>query len=119
MNTNRFKYFLTAFLLMIYINRAFFVTPCEMNTDPHEINSLVEFIVELITGQSNGFDEDGDSQEIYNLIKTIQPTIAVQFSQLLELWNKFPVKTEKLFLKTNETILHLFVYGQIDHPPER
>jgi len=103
---------------MIFINRGLLVTPSELNTGPHEINSLTELIVELITGQSNGIDEDGDSQETHDTARTVQPDITNQFSQLLELWNKFPLKTERLFFPINETIPHQPVYGQIDHPPE-
>ena len=103
---------------MIYINRGLLVTPYELRSNPHEINSLTELIVELITGQSNGIDEDGDSQETHDTARTVQPDITNQFSQLLELWNKFPVKTERLFFPTNETLQHQLVYGQIDHPPE-
>jgi len=118
MNTSCFKYVLTVALLMIFINRGLLVTPSELNIGPHEINSLTEWIVEWITGQSNGIDEDGDSQETHDSARTVQPDITNQFSQLLELWNKFPVKTERLFFPTKETIPHQPVYGQIDHPPE-
>ena len=119
MYTSCFKYILSVSLLMIYINRGFLVTPDEMKSNPHEINSLTELIVEWITGQSNGIDEDGDLQETHDSAKTVQPDFTNQFSQLLELWSKFYVKTEKLLYPTNETIPQLFVYGQIDHPPER
>jgi hypothetical protein len=89
-----------------------------MDTNPNEINSLTELVIELITGHSNGIDEDGNSQEAYNFAKIVQPHIAQQFSQTLELWNKFPVETEKIYFPTKETIPPLPVYGQIDHPPQ-
>jgi hypothetical protein len=119
MNTNCFKYVISVSLLVIYLNRGFFVTPYETNTNPYEINSLAEFVIEMITGQSNGIDEDGDSLEVYNFAVIVQPYIAQQLSQSLELWNKFPVKIEKRFFPTNETMPQLLVYGQIDHPPQQ
>ena len=119
MYTSRFKYLLAVSLLMIYINRGFFVSPYEMNTDPYEINSLAELMVQLITGQSNGIDEDGDLQETHNFAKTLQPDITNHFSQMPEWWAKFSVQLEKHFLQKNESIPQLLYYGQIDHPPEQ
>ncbi|MDR0872163.1 MAG: hypothetical protein LBN27_01680 [Prevotellaceae bacterium] len=111
------KYTAIAFLLMLYINRGLFVTPAEMNSNPSEINSLTELFVEFITGHSNNIDEDGNLQETCNSAKNIQPLIAQQFSQSLELWNKFPQKTEKLYFPITENIPNLPILGQIDHPP--
>ncbi|GHV45266.1 hypothetical protein FACS1894180_7630 [Bacteroidia bacterium] len=111
------KYVSITFLLMIYINRGLFVAPDEMGSNPHEINSVAEFFMEIVTGQSNNTDEDGDAQETCNSAKTVQPIIAQQFSQSLELWNKFPQKTEKLYFSITENIPNLPILGQIDHPP--
>jgi hypothetical protein len=112
------KYTVIGFLLMIYINRALFVTPEEMSTNPHEVNSLAELFAEFITGESNNTDEDGDSQETCNSAKIIQPYVAQQFAQSLELWNKFSVKIETIFFPTNEVVPQPPVLGQIDHPPQ-
>ncbi|MDR0829997.1 MAG: hypothetical protein LBN95_07790 [Prevotellaceae bacterium] len=112
------KYVSVAFLLMIYINRGLFVSPDEMGSNPHEINSIIELLAELITGQSNNTDEDGDTQETCNSVKMVQPFIVQQFSQSLELLNKIPQKTEKISFPINENLPKSLVLGQIDHPPK-
>ncbi|MDR0798219.1 MAG: hypothetical protein LBN18_00445 [Dysgonamonadaceae bacterium] len=112
------KYIVIGFLLIIYINRGLFVVPTETSNDLSEINSVIEFLVEKATGQSNNTDEDGDSQETCNSVKIIQPYVSEQFAQSLDLGNQFPQQTTKVFFSTNENIPQLPVLGQIDHPPQ-
>jgi len=112
------KYIAIFFLLAIYINRGLFVVPVEIeNNGKQEVNTLLEWALEILTGTSNNIDEDGDSQANYNFAKNIQPVISEQIAQTLD-FLKTSQRTIKIFTPTNETIPHLPVLGQIDHPPQ-
>ncbi|MDR1757998.1 MAG: hypothetical protein LBR51_03425 [Bacteroidales bacterium] len=112
------KYIAIFFLLVIYINRGLFVVPVEIeNNGKQEVNTLLEWALEILTGTSNYIDEDGDSQANYNFAKNIQPVISEQIAQTLD-FLKTSQRIIKIFTPTNETIPHLPVLGQIDHPPQ-
>ena len=109
------KYSLISLLLLIYINRGFFVSPYEMeNHGVAETNSIIEWVLQFITGESNDIDEDGDMQSSCNFTHVFlqdfppQSTQVNLFSKEIK-QNKFPNK-ENFFLTD--------FYDQIDRPPE-
>jgi len=84
------RHFLAIFLLLLYINRGFFISSAdEINNSNGEINSVVEFLVECITGECNDIDEDGDSQTDCNSAKTVHLDFSQQLAQRMELMNLF------------------------------
>ena len=121
MRNNWFKYILTVSLLVIYINRALFVaTPGIEFSSTHlgssnEINSLLEVVINL-AGGDNHLDEDGDTPESYDAAKTIQPVIGHEMCTSITC----PcITVPQNFYLTNELMLSLNIYRNIDHPPEQ
>ena len=112
------QYVAICLIMIVYINRGLFVSPAEINNNTQEINSAVEFLIEMITGQSNNMDEDGNSQETCNMAKIIQPVIAQQFAQSMEQFNNLPQNTVKILFPDTQNILDLLYLGKIDHPPQ-
>jgi len=109
---------MTVVLLVTYINRGLFVAGFEMScahsASGNEINSLLEIIINCAGGQNN-IDEDGDSPETYSAAQTFQPLIAPNSMYLT-----YPnTSIRNIFFRFNETILSLYNYGTIDHPPEQ
>ena len=122
MRSNWFKYLMTLVLLVTYINRGLFVAAPGFETisahsaSGNEINSLLEIIINWAGGQNN-IDEDGDSPETYSAAQTFQPLIDPNSMYATNLMH--PNTTiRKTFFQFNETILSLYNYGTIDHPPE-
>jgi len=119
MRTNRFQYFMIAFLLITYINRGFFVAIPGIefsNSSGNEINSLLEIIINL-AGGTNEFDEDGDLPETYGAAHSTQPLIAQSQPYSISLACPQFSGGSSFFL-IDETIHSLYIYGTIDHPPE-
>ena len=122
MRNNWFKYLMTGVLLVMYINRGLFVAApgvesfCVHSASSNEINSLLEIIINCAGGH-NHIDEDGDSPETYSAAQTFQPLIDPNsmYATCLTYPNTMVRNT---FFQFNETILSLFNYGTIDHPPE-
>jgi len=115
-----FKYLMTVILLVTYINRGLFIAAPGVETfsahsaSGNEINSLLEIIINCAGGQNN-IDEDGDSPETYSAAQIFQPLIAPSSMYLT-----YPNATVRnVFFRFNETILSLYNYGTIDHPPEQ
>jgi hypothetical protein len=103
---------------LLFLNRALLIAPFETTTSGSEINSVAELLVQWATGQSNGIDEDGDTQETHNSAKTIQPFAAQFFSLSMELQNNILQTTAKIVFPASENFPKLLVYGQIEHPPK-
>ena len=123
MRSNWFKYLMTGFLLVMYINRGLFVAApgfeisCAHPALSNEINSLLEIII-YWTGGHNHVDEDGDSPESYSAAHTIQPLIDP--NSIYAICLTHPNTTiRKIFYLFDESILSLYIYGTIDHPPEQ
>ena len=113
------KYSITILLLMIYINRGLFVASVyEVESqDGCEVNSLIEWVIQLITDKDNGIDEDGDEHSCCNFVKTVQPDFSQQIAKHFELANLYFKKIEFLFPK-KENFLSNDFYARIDQPPE-
>ena len=123
MRSNCFKYIMMSVLLVMYINRGLFIAApgFEMSgaqsSSGNEINSLLEVMI-IWAGGDNSADEDGDAPETYNAAQTIQPLIDPNslFTTYLMFSN---TAVHKVFYLHNETILSLYNYGTIDHPPQK
>jgi len=114
------KYLMIALLLMVYINRGLFVSSAYEidNQGKGEINSVIEWIMQMITGKENGIDEDGDIQNSCNFVKIVQHDFSQQLTKNFDLTNLFSKKIEKLVVLRKTNIPHKSFYCQIDHPPE-
>ena len=115
MQNNVVKYSITVLLLIVYINRGIFVTPYEVeNKRGGEINSVIEWIHQLATGECNGIDEDGDSQTFWNFTNIFTCDFQQQSSQI----DLFSKEIKKSGFPNKENFLSSDFYFQIDHPPE-
>jgi len=104
-----------AFLLVVYINRGFFIVPYEIESkDNKEINSVIEWITQLVTGEDNGIDEDGDMQTDYSFTHIILYDFPLQFVQI-DVYSKDITKIGSLY-KENFYLKDFF--DEIDYPPE-
>jgi len=109
------KYAIIFFFLLAYINRGIFITPYEMeNQGGREINSVIEWIQQLATGESNDVDEDGDLQtdcnSTYNFVH--------DFQQQLTLINLFSKEIKKNRFPDKENFFLNDFRSQLDKPPE-
>jgi hypothetical protein len=113
------KYSMIILLLMIYINRGLFVAAAyeTESQDGREVNSVIEWVIQLITGEDNGIDEDGDNHSNCNFVQIVQPDFSQQISQNFELANLHFRNIEFIFPR-KEDILQNDFYSQIDQPPE-
>ena len=105
--------------VLIYINRALFIS-ATYEVDNHEngeTNSIVEWIIELVTGEGNDIDEDGDTNSNNACSNIAQHDFSREFAQL-ELMNLFSKNVEKLVFSRNENVPLNSFLDQIDHPPE-
>jgi hypothetical protein len=113
------KYSITFLLLLIYINRGLFITPYEIeNTGNKEVNSVMEWVIQLVTGESNDIDEDGDLQSDCNSVKIVSHDFYQKFAQSLELLSLHEKNIEKIRFQTKENFYRNDFYTQIDHPPQ-
>ncbi|MCL2738596.1 MAG: hypothetical protein FWE30_04025 [Bacteroidales bacterium] len=112
------KYIIVISLLLIYLNRGLLVCPYEMeNQGEAEINSVIEWVSEWITGESNDMDEDGDSQTDLSLARTIQHDFLQQVTHL-EYANLLSNNVEKNRFSYKENLLMQDFCFPIDYPPE-
>ena len=108
------------FLLLVYINRGIFITPYEFeNKGNKEINSVIERITQLITGEENDIDEDGDLQNDSNSANTLHCDFLQQFAQSQGLTNLFSKDIAETRFPNKENFLTSDFYPQIDHPPQK
>jgi hypothetical protein len=106
-------------LLLVYINRGIFIVPYEVeNRGNKEINSVVEWVIQLVTGEENDIDEDGDLPSDCNSVKTVSHDFYQQIAQELEPQHLHSKNIAKLAFPNKEDIPQQGFYGQIDHPPE-
>jgi len=123
MQSNWFKYLITGFLLVTYINRGLFITAPDVemfsthSLSGNEINSLLEIII-IWAGGDNNVDEDGDSPESYHAAQIFQPLIDPNSMYASSLMHPNTAVRNTFFL-FNETIPSQYAYGTIDHPPEQ
>jgi len=104
---------------MVYINRGFFITPCEIeNNGNKETNSVMEWVNQLVTGESNDIDEDGDLQSDCSSVKVVSSIFYQEFAQHLDLLNMHSKSVEKFAFPREENLYLKDIYTQIDHPPQ-
>jgi len=109
------KYTMIFFLLLVYINRGFFIVPYEVETqNKKEINSVIEWITQLITGENNDIDEDEDMQTDCNFTHLFLYDFSQQ-SVHLDIFSK-DIKKIEIPYKENFYTKDFFV--KIDYPPE-
>jgi len=109
------KSFIITFLLLIYINRGLFVFANEIeNQGGGELNSVIEWALELATGKSNDIDEDGDMQTDYSFASIFHHDFPQQLIQI----NLFPKDIKKIEFPYKETSLPNDFCSRIDYPPE-
>ena len=114
------KYSITFLFLLVYINRGIFITPYEIeNQNGKEVNSLIELVLQLITGKDNGIDEDGDCHSSCDFVKIVQHDFLQQISKNFELTNLYLKNIEKFGFSRKENFSPRDFYTQIDHPPQK
>ena len=113
------RHFLTIVLVLLYINRGFFISGAlEMESKEGEINSVVEFLIELITGESNDIDEDGDNQTDCNPVQIAQPDISQHLTRCIETANLLSEKISKFGIPNKENLPNTDFFSKIEQPPE-
>jgi len=113
------KYSLIFLLILVYINRSLFIVPCEFeNYDNKETNSVIEWIVHLVTGEGNDIDEDGDLNSDCHSAKTVSFYFYQEFAQYLDRVNVFSKNAEKVTFSNKENGVQKGFYTQIDQPPK-
>ena len=107
-------------LMLIYINRGLFISAdYEVESqDGSEVNSVIEWVLQLVTGEDNGIDEDGDSHSNCNFVKIVQHDFTQQISRNFELMNLFAKNIEKFVFSKKEDFLFNDFCTQIDKPPQ-
>ena len=114
------KYIIITFLLLIYINRGLFLSSAlEIDNQINgEVNSVVELLIQWVTGEENGIDEDGDIQSDCSFVKIVHHDFSQQLTQSIELMNLFSKNVEKFKFSIKEELPFKDFYSQIDRPPE-
>ena len=106
-------------MLLVFINRVFFISSYETeNYGNKEINSVFEWVTQLITGECNNIDEDGDLQSDCNSVKIVNTTFYQEFAQYLDFMNLYLNYVEKITFPNKENLYLKDFYTQIDHPPQ-
>jgi len=119
MRNNAVKHFITIILMLVFINRGFFVSSAdEMKRNDNEINSVVEWLIEIFTGENNNFDEDGDSQSDHNCVKISQHDFTQQVAKIFELANLFSINKNNFCISKKENLPPINFFDKIDKPPE-
>ena len=109
------KYSIIFLLLLLYLNRGVFVVPYEVeNHSNKEINSVVEWVLQLVTEESNDIDEDGDLQTDCSFTPVFIHEFPPQFTQL----NLFPKEVKKTVFPYKDNFFLNDFYSQIEKPPE-
>ena len=119
MRNTAVKHLVTILLLLVYINRGFFISSVsEIEINDNEVNSVVEWIVEMVTGENNGIDEDGNRQSDCNYVQIVQHDFSQQFVQFLELANLFSISKNNFRIPNKENLPPINFFDKIDKPPE-
>ena len=118
MHKTAVKYFIVISLFLIFINRALFVSVYEFDSQGcGETNSVIEWIYELITGESNDIDEDGDTPNDFTSISVFQHDFTQHLSNSNGLNDLYSKNIEKYALPRDENLPLENFFKQIDHPP--
>jgi len=114
------KYSITFLFLLVYINRGIFIAPYEAeNHGNKEVNSLIELLTQLITGNSNDIDEDGDLQNDWNSVKTVSFNFYQEVANYLDLLSSYSTNLGKIAFPNEINFLQKDFITQIDHPPQK
>ena len=109
------KYAIIVFLLAIFINRGLFVIPYEAeNQGDREINSVIEWIFELVTGESNDIDEDSDLHTDCSFTHILLYDFPQQPAQI----NIFSKDIKTIGFPDKESFLLNDFCSRIDRPPQ-
>jgi hypothetical protein len=109
---------LTVLLMLIYINRGFFISSAiEMESQNGEINTVAELLTELITGESNDIDEDGDMQTDCHGSGIVHYDFQ-QLAQHIELASLFSKNIQTSGFSNEENLPTNNFFNRIDQPPE-
>jgi hypothetical protein len=113
------KYLMIVFTLAVYLNRGIYITPYEAkNYGNEETNSVLELIIQLITGESNDIDEDGDEQTDCSSGNIVNYNFYQEFAQYLDYLSLHSKNLMKLAFPIRENILQKGFHSPIEHPPE-
>jgi len=114
------KYSIIFLFLLVYINRGIFITPYEIeNNGNKEVNSLIELLTQLIIGDSNDIDEDGDLQNDCNSVQTVSFNFYQEFAHYLDLLSSYSTNLGKIAFPNELNFLQKDFITQIDHPPQK
>ena len=114
------KYSIIFLFLLVYINRGIFITPYEIeNNGNKEVNSLIELLTQLIIGDSNDIDEDGDLQNDCNSVQTVSFNFYQEFAHYLNMLSSYSTNFEKIAFPNELNFLQKDFITQIDHPPQK
>jgi len=105
--------------MLVYINRGFFISSAtEVYNSKGEVNSVIEWVIQLVTGKENGIDEDGDTQSNCHFVQIVQHDFSQQVTQILELANLSSIDIHKFLIPTKENLPPIHFFDKIDNPPE-
>ena len=109
------KHSIIFFLLLVYLNRGIFIVPYEVeNNGNKEINSVMEWITQLVTGEDNGIDEDGDEQTDCSFPHITLYDFSLSFVHI----DVFSKDIKNIGIPYKEKFLLNGFCSRIDHPPE-
>ena len=74
--------------------------------------------MQLVTGECNDIDEDGDLQSDCNSVKIVNTVFFQEFAQYLDLLNLHPKNYKKISFPNKKNLYLKDFYAQIDHPPQ-
>jgi hypothetical protein len=114
------KYLMSTFLVLIFLNRGLFVSAAyELdNQEGGELNSVIEWIFQIATGEHNDIDEDGDLQANSKCVNVFHFDCIQQFSKNSELANLFSKHSKNNEFSYEENTPSCNFFDQIDRPPE-
>ena len=107
-------------LLLIFINRGLLVSSAyEIDSQGGgEVNTLIELVALLVTGECNDVDEDGDEQSVFHLAKVAQFDFNYQYMQNLLTGRVYVKNILKFEIPGKEDVPKENFCSQIEYPPE-
>ena len=114
------SYLLILPVLLIFINRGLFVSSAyEIDSQGGgEVNTLIELVALLVTGECNAIDEDGDEQSNFHFAKIVQLDFFRQSMQCVLPVRVYVKKIFELEIPGKEDIPKENYCSQIEYPPE-
>jgi hypothetical protein len=84
------------------------------NFENGELNTVIELLAVLVTGECNDIDEDGDEQSFFHCVSIIPHDFCQQTVQV----NLCTKTTLKIEIPSKEELPSTIFYAQIENPPE-